>query len=106
MPFEDFKRDWTVITEDDAECPINSTVTISGKADSVEITCKLGEATQKPYPPGKYNKDTNRIEVKREDDTVAYQIGLQIMFAPPDPGQTPITGSWTAEDQGPWPGDE
>jgi len=79
-------------------------VTISGSEDQVQITCKEGEIIKNPYPPGTYNKDTNRIEEKREDGTVGYQIGLQIMFTPP--GQTPITGSWTAEDQGPWPGDE
>ena len=106
MPFEDFRlpRRWKVSMSDSAECKDGDEVTISGTEDNVTITCMEGKIIKNPYPPGKYNKDTNRIEMKREDGTVAYQIGLQIMFTLP--GQTPIAGSWTAEDQGPWPGDE
>ena len=103
MSFEDFQKNWKVTTKESTECPEGSSVIISGTGDLVEITCKVGETSKNTYPPGRYNKDTNRIEEIREDGTDGYQIGFRMITF--TPGKTPRTGSWTAEDQGPWPGD-
>jgi hypothetical protein len=98
MPLHDFiSKKWKVIEADPtAMCQPNDTVTFSqlvGLGGEVKTLCNENPV----YGKAKYNKDTNRIEVGD------YEIRLQIECRLKNPNS--LTGSWTAEDQGPWPGD-
>lgn len=57
-----------------------------------EVAISCGEHTFE----GTYDGDSNTIRGE------SYVIKLQITFEPIGPS---FTGSWTAEDNGPWPGD-
>ncbi|HEX4966646.1 MAG TPA: hypothetical protein VF173_37900, partial [Thermoanaerobaculia bacterium] len=88
MPFEDFKRTWKVTVSNSPQCEGDDTVVISGVEKAVKVTC-FGK--DKTYSlEGAYDELTNRIKGE------GFGIGLQIMYEAE--GQTPITGSWTAED--------
>lgn len=96
MPLGDFAaKQWKVITADEtALCqPPDTVVFLVGLDGEVKIICN-GKAA---YEGGAYNKATNRIEVGD------YEIRLLIECKPKS--SSLIGGSWTAEDQGPWPGD-
>ncbi|HEY0555646.1 MAG TPA: hypothetical protein VGG20_15425 [Thermoanaerobaculia bacterium] len=89
MPFEDFAgrgRIWTIQFSDSKTCLEKTQVRFSGSEDEVWVDCGGGV----PFPIGKYNKGTNRI------DLGGYEIRLQLVYVPKIP--TPIGGSWTAED--------
>ena len=97
MDYEDYKREWTVITEGAAECPIGSTVTFEGPDNLVTVRC--GEDTPYGENNGMYKRESNTIEVG--DYVIRMVRCVQLM----PKAKGPIAGSWTAEDQGPWPGD-
>jgi hypothetical protein len=98
MPLPDFiSKKWKVIEADkSALCQQDQTVSFSqlvGLEGEVKISCNENPV----YGEAKYNKATNRIEVG------GYEIRLLIECKLKD--SSSIAGSWTAEDQGPWPGD-
>ena len=94
MDYEDYyKRTWKVITQDPtAECPFGSEVTFA--QDKVVVSCG-----GKPTYEGIYFSDSNTIK----GDGYEIRMVQCIKFMPTEGLRA---GSWTAEDQGPWPGDE
>jgi hypothetical protein len=98
MSFENFKKDWTVIMNDESSlCKEGQKVEILGLLTEVNISCE----NKTFYDLGVYDKDTNTIKSVNGE----YEIRMVrcIKFIPTTEGRR--AGSWTAEDQGPWPGD-
>jgi hypothetical protein len=98
MSFENFKKDWTVIMNDESSlCKEGQKVEILGLPTGININCE----NKNFYGLGVYDKDTNTI--KSVNGEYEIRMVLCIKFMPKTEGL--IAGSWTAEDQGPWPGD-
>jgi hypothetical protein len=108
MDYEDYAgRRWKVVTDTSTECPQGARVIFQGSASQVFVIC---EGTPR-YGAGTYNASSHQIE--RAD---AYKISMTkgsngnpttITFAP-ESGRLSrrTTGSWTAEDNGAWPGED
>lgn len=94
MPYEDYQRKWIVKDSNVPECTLDDLVTFT-----VIVSCG-----GRPFTIGEYVPNTNTIAKAGE-----YEIHLvegsprTITFTQLQGGQ--IAGSWTAEDNGPWPGD-
>ena len=98
MSYEDYTKEWTVImNEDSSLCKEGQKVKILGLPTDVNIICE----NENFYGMGMYDKDTNTI--KSVNGEYEIRMVLCIKFMPTTAG--PRAGSWTAEDQGPWPGD-
>jgi hypothetical protein len=99
MPLEDYispGRRWLVKKAGDSSmCKEGQEVIISGLPTEVNIEC----GTKSVYGLGWYDENTNTVKVMNDE----YEIKLQITLTPKAGDSS--GGSWTAEDQGPWPGD-
>lgn len=101
MPYEEYQRSWKVIESNNApECKPDDLVTFT-----VIVSCG-----GRPFAIGEYDPDTNKIVRAGEYEIYINEVGTkrQIKFCPKNSPIGPdgsIAGSWTAEDNGPWPGD-
>ena len=104
MSYDDYRtRDW-IVTQFGAEakCQEKDIVTFEGESGMVTVVCMSEDGTRKrPYAIGEYVSTSNTI--KR---TAEYEISM--MKEPPrtitfTPEGGSFTGSWTAEENGPWP---
>jgi len=106
MPFEDFtNKEWKVIqNEDDSLCKKDAKVTFlvklrdkpdDGEPKQVKISCSNELAYEGTYDENSDTIKGNGYEIRRV---------RCIKFMPTTEGSR--AGSWTAEDQGPWPGDD
>ena len=102
MSYEDYLRPWTVLApvETFAKCQPGETVTFKGTQDSIVIFC----GARQPYGEGEYDNDSRAIRSKKAGEYVISMAEAgtgraRIAFTP----DGSVAGSWTAEDQSPWP---
>jgi hypothetical protein len=101
MAYEEYQLGkWTVTETQNAECARDALVTFT-----VIVSCG-----GRPFAIGEYDRETNKIVRAGEYEICINEVGpkRQIKFLPKNGSIGPdgsITGSWTAEDPGPWPGD-
>lgn len=96
---------WIVRTTDfPNECPVGTNVTFSGGRTAVTVNC----GSNQPYGQGRYMRSSNTIKMPNEYEismtegdppTITFTLTRQSGLSTQD------TGSWTAEDGGPWPGE-
>lgn len=98
MPIKDYFKDWKIIHFDKGPfCQDGDVITI-GKPDSDnKVTIKCNKEDPAGFD-GWYDEETNTIKVD------GYVIRL-VQCIKLIPAEGLREGSWTAEDQGPWPGD-
>jgi len=98
MPYEDYTKEWTVIMNGESSlCKEGQKVEILGLPTEVNISC----GDENFYGIGRYDKDTNTIKGMKDE----YEIHMVLCIKLIPKTESLIAGSWTAEDQGPWPGD-
>lgn len=102
MSYDDYLRPWKVLPPVDpsAKCQPEETVTFEGTADKVMITC----GNRRPYGEGAYDEVSDTIKSKQAGGYVISMgeagTGRARITLTPDGS---VAGSWTAEDQSPWP---
>ncbi len=101
MPLVDYAgRIWKVIhVEGDPPCQVGDDVTFPvklGESNDVTVSCSREGATTTFN--GRY--DTGSDTIKVDGYEIRMVLCIKLMTT-----EGLIAGSWTAEDQGPWPGD-
>ena len=102
-------RKWRISASDVEDCKVGDTVTFDGLRGEVVVCCTDADGkSRQPYNPGQYIRSSNTIVKTNE-----YEISMTA----DDPPKITFTrgsgrlrrrdtGSWTADDNGPWPGED
>ena len=109
MGFSDYQgRKWKVITDGSTECPRGARVIFQGPASGVFVHCggtprygrgTYDESSQTITRAGAYEIAMMKSTSNDAPTTITFTSTRQSGLSTQD------TGSWTAEDNGPWSGD-